>query len=751
MATVILKGSMSKLISSEWIGNIHNKFSLPYQLLSRRLKFNWPFNRKDYISTPKAAIKPWTISVHGKTISDPYHWLKDQGNAAVMKYLQQENSYAKKVMTNTKSIQSKLVRTMSDIEAQLTVPPEILEKYEYYMKEESAASLPIYCRRKLDSNLVDNNEEVILDLNDLSKRHQHCCVGQLKVSPSHRLVAYTFDTNGKENYEAHIIDLSGNQPNVIDVIRDAFAVEFASNEDSIIYTKQNYRRRPYQVWLRAFDSRLTDRLLFQEDDEKYFLHIVCTKNHRFLTINLNSKSSSEVWALDTEKLKSKPVLIKERELDCECYVDHSNNHFYILTNDKSSGKYKVMMAPDQNPGRDNWKELQAMDKDSASDSTDTLLDDMDIFADYCVLYQRENLEPQITIVNLHSPLQCQTFKLPIGTIASASNFTFSADTVRFSYSSPLIADTFYELDMRTMALNNLTPSTIGLDSDQYSFYISHATSKDGCKIPISLCHRKDIVLNSSTPLLAIVYGAYGMELNRQFSVQNMCLLKAGWVLAFCHVRGGGEFGRHWYYQGRQLNKMNSFYDFLACINEVQDQGYTKPTLTSCKGTSAGGLIVAHLCNNHPNKIAAAIMKVPHVDILGTMLDQSLPLTVEEYEEWGDLNSSHVFDYICSYCPYTNIQRNLYPSLLLTASYNDNRVPYWSPVRFMAKLRAAQRDYQSQHEGATTNNKIYHILKTNLSSGHYGTAGDEGLKEAAFEIAFLHKALDLPDELLNTFN
>lgn len=692
-------------------------------------------------SEPKPKRVPNHQTVHGVEIQDDFSWLKYRGSKAVRKYIKAENNYAEAALASTEGFQEKLTKEMSDFIDKYCDDesvPEELDGYIYYLSNPPTGSfLPVYCRQK---NLEDGSygdPEIILNQNELKERYPYVSIPIIKMSPSRRYIAFLLDRKGDGTHSCYITEAYEGQMNTIDVIHNVVNFEWGSDDLSLYYTRPDGMMRPYAV-LRHFTCKsiFQDIVLHEEKDERYVVDVSATKDRKFITINCNSRSTSEVSIVDIRdgSFVSRPL--HPRQQGMEYYVDHRDNQFYIITN--ADGKnYKIVTAPEDDPAKGNWQTF-------IENKPDIFFDDMDIFKDYCVVYERHRTVPQIRVVPLDKPQDQYIVQLPkdVCVLEAGSNQMFDHHRVRVTVSSPILPARVLEYNMDTKSMNEKHTFTKkpSFDSSDFCCTRHEIQSKDGTLIPITLFHHKDLKKDGKNPLLLHVYGSYGINVNMGFEVERISLLNRGWCLAFCHVRGGGELGREWYLEGKLQNKHKGFEDFEACAQALHRLGYSNPQLTAARGTSAGGLIVGAVCNRSPGLFKAVILKVPFLDILTSMLDPSLPLTVQEYEEWGEPGSSESdFHYIKSYCPYQNIKDQLYPAVMVGSSMNDDRVPYWLPLKWVARLRdqlSSQKEFD----------KPLVVCSVDYYGGHFGEEGTyRRFEQAAKEYAFLHKALGLPLE------
>ncbi|XP_019627440.1 PREDICTED: prolyl endopeptidase-like [Branchiostoma belcheri] len=711
------------------------------------------------VQPPIAKKKEEYIRTHGYRVEDPYRWMQDPEDKDVWKYIEEENIYTSSMMKDTSEMQEQLLDEMEDwshLDAMSGDDFEVIGDYVYYTKSGGGEDYPVYCRSPLDSDEDDPPEEIVLDVNHLADTfgYQQARVSVLKLSPGSTHLAITVETDSADSFVGHIVKVGAQDQLVyLKTIPDIFNIEWIT-DDVILYTKAE-NLRACQVWRCVIgQADKADELLYQENDDRYFVDVSHTKDRKFVTINSNSKTTSEVRVVSSSSPMGEPCLVQGRIEGMEYYVEHHGGKFFFLTNQGAAADYKLMCAPTNTTSSSDWTEV-------VPPRPGGRVVDMDMFHQGCVLAEKRGGVPAITVVPTGRAEDTYSFKLPTWAcvIKPGANTTADSSGYRFTLSSPIQPEVEYEFHLPTRQLWKQTTEGSPAVSDQYVMHRLMATSQDGTSVPLTVFHKKGVEQTGKNPLLVYVYGAYGEDVNMNFSSERLVLLERGWVLAFCHVRGGGELGRQWYHNGRLLNKDQTFKDLESCISHLHGAGYSSPGLTAACGTSAGGMAVAALCNRSPGLLAAAIMKVPFVDVLGAMLDRSLPLTAQEFQEWGDPGTHpDVFNYIKAYCPYHNIKPQSYPSMLVTATLDDTRVPYWSPLKYVAKLRGLQQltslqssntqermtsTDQTKHSNDINLHRNFLILQVHEKGGHFGHDSQAvDSEQAAFEYAFLYKALGL---------
>ena len=680
-----------------------------------------PFN------PPVAARRPAVLESHGDRRIDPYFWLRQRANPEVIAYLDAENAYADAVMAGTRPLQERVYREIiGRIQQTDTSAPLFFKGYWHYTRTVEGLNYEIHCRRK---GSMDAPEEVELDGNALADGHDYFELGYVERSPDEKVLAYAVDFSGKELHELRFRDLVTGE-DMDDVIENVYyGAAWSADSRTFFYVRPDSAMRPYQVWRHVLGTpEEDDTLVLQEDDERFELTVELAKSERFLIFSSTSQMSSECRFLPADRPDGEPVMIEPRRQGVEYSVDHQGDRFVILTNDGALN-FRLVAAPFDNPGRESWTEI-------VPERPGVRLNATDVHVNHVVLGQRSDGLQRLEV------LDCRTGELHVVeqpdlayTAFAGSSPVYDTNVMRFFYTSltaPWSA-LDYDMDARTRTLVKQQPVGGGYDRDEYVTDRLWATSQDGVKVPMSIVYRRGLERNMSNPTLLYGYGAYEMPSDPMFDAARLSLLDRGFVYAIAHVRGGGEMGREWYEDGKFLKKANTFSDFVACARELIAQGYTSPEHLAIRGRSAGGLLIGAVMNEAPELFACAVAQVPFVDALTTMLDASLPLTVNEYEEWGDPNDPAFYEYMKTYSPYDNIRPAAYPALLATGALNDPRVPYWEPAKWVAKLRTV-----ALHDRPI-------LLKTLMGSGHAGPSGRyESWREEAFITAFVLDQLEVLD-------
>jgi len=667
---------------------------------------------------PIAEKKPISVTLHGDTRVDHYAWIRDKKNPEVIKLLEAENTYTDAIMAPAKDLEERLYQEMVGRlkETDLDVPYRDGDYY-YYTRTEKGKQYPIYCRMK---GSLEAPEEIILDQNELAKSYKYFRLGALTVSPDHRLLAYAIDTTGSEEFRLFVKDLAANSI-LGDKVDDVVSVVWALDNKTIFYTTRDAAKRPYRLFRHTLGTPASsDVLLYEEKDELYRVFASRTRSKRFIFVISAASTSGEVRYIPADRPFEPLKIVSPREPDHEYSVDHHGDSFYIVTN-KRAKNFKLVSAPVISPGQENWKEV-------LPHRPGVRLENVDFFEQYYIAYEREMGIQKMRVTDFRNgAVHYVEFPEPVYSAFPSTNRIFNTNIFRFNYQSLVTPSSIYDynLDSRERTLMKQTEVVGGYDPSKYQSERIYATAKDGKLVPISVVYKKGFVKDGKAPLHLSGYGSYGSSISTTFSSNRLSLLDRGLVVALAHVRGGGDMGKEWHDDGKMLNKKNTFTDFIACAEHLVAEKYTSPDRLTIEGGSAGGLLMGAVTNMRPDLFKAVVAQVPFVDVINTMLDASLPLTVGEYLEWGNPNEKEHYEYIKSYCPYTNITAKAYPNILVKVGLNDPRVGYWEGAKWVAKLRSMKTD----------KNTI--VLKANLASGHGGSSGRyDRLKEIAFDYAYI---------------
>jgi oligopeptidase B len=707
-------------------------FAVPVESLSESATRVAPEARPRHLellpSAPMARTIARVSTVHGETRVDEYSWLRDREDPETLAYLQAENRYTQAVMRHTEELQEQLYQELRGRikETDLSVPEQV-DDWLYYARTEAGGQYPIYCRRRPASEW---DESVLLDQNPLAVGHSYFRLGAFEVSPDHRFLAYSIDTCGSESYTLYLKDLCTGELLSETLTNTAPAVAWANDSQTLFYIVLDDARRPCRLYRHRLASNpADDALVYHEADESFFLDVGRTRSRQLIQLDINSHSTSEVRFVSADRPEDPFRVLEARRPGVEYNVSHHGDRFFITTNDEAPN-FRLVSAPVADPSRANWTPI--LPHRSA-----VKLDNTDAFRDHLVVYQRVGGLRQIRILDLNGEGDhLVPFPEPVYSAHPHDNLEFDTTVFRFSYTSLVTPSSVVDYDMasRTWTVRKQTEVLGGYDASCYRSERLFAEAPDGAMVPVSLVYRLPLELDGSRPLLLNGYGAYGVTYEPGFSSHALSLLDRGFVVAIGHVRGGEEMGRAWYEGGKLLQKRNSFSDFIAAAEHLIAAGYTSSDGLVISGGSAGGLLMGAVTNLRPDLFRAVLAEVPFVDVVNTMLDASLPLTVIEYDEWGNPADPEFYHYIRSYSPYDNVEAKDYPNILITAGLNDPRVAYWEPAKWAARLRARKTDQ----------NRL--LLRTNMGAGHGGASGRyDYLREVAFKWAFVLDVLGMTGE------
>ena len=674
---------------------------------------------------PRAKKSPTILTYHNQEFIDDYYWLRNKDSEAVLEYLNAENEFTKSSMANSKALQETFFQEIKGrMKEDDQSVPVFEDGYWYYSRTETGEQYRIHCR-KLQS--LYSEEEILLNENLLAEGKDFFSLGEFAVSPNNNLLAYSVDFSGNESYELFIFDLTTKKLLNHTVRNTYYGLEWSNDSEHVFYTKIDDTHRPHQVWLHNItqDSQL-DQLKFHEPDESFFLDISKTKDDKYILLNIGSQVTSEVHYLSADTPDKEFTLFAKREHGVEYQVGHLNNKFHILTNAFGAVNFQWMKTDPTSTQKQYWREVIPYNESH-------YLLELELFDEFFVLEERVDGLTQLRVFSSNLENQHHiVFDEPTYSVSIGDNPEVKSGMLRIHYRSLVTPNTTYDYDLRKKKLITLKVQDIpsGYDKSLYTSERLVITASDGAKIPVSLVYKEELRNSEKpNPMYLYAYGSYGVNVDPYFSISQLSLLDRGFVFAIAHIRGGSDKGRQWYEDGKFLNKKNTFSDFVTVAKYFIDHGYTSSTQLIANGGSAGGLLMGAILNMAPELFQTVIADVPFVDVINTMMDETIPLTVIEYDEWGNPNESAFFEYMRSYSPYDNVQQKDYPHILVTAGLNDPRVQYWEPAKWVAKLRAHKTD----------DNLL--LLKTNMDAGHAGKSGRfERLKETAFEYAFIMKTL-----------
>jgi oligopeptidase B len=669
-------------------------------------------------SPPSAPERPHVLEANGERRDDPYYWLRDRQDPEVIAYLQAENAYSAAVMAGAAELEEKLYHeVVGRVQETDTSAPTFHKGWWSYTRTVEGLDYEIHCRRR---GSMEAPEEVFLDANELAKGHAYFELGYLERSPDQALVAYASDLDGSEMHELRFRDLATRR-DLDDVITGVYyGAAWAADSRTFYYVRPDHAMRPYQAWRHRLGTPPADDVLvYQEDDERFEVNIEASKSERYIFLTSASQVTSECLLIRSDAPEEAPLMVEPRREGIEYSVEHQGARFLLLTND-GAVNFRLMSTPVASPGRASWTEVVA-------ERPAVRLNFIDVHVGHVVLGERSYGLQRLEV------LDCTSGELHVivqpdaaFTAFPGSNPEYESTVARFFYTSltaPWQA-VDYDMGTRTRTIVKEQPVRGGYSPDDYVTERLWAKALDGVKVPISIVYRKGTRTRVS-PLLLYGYGAYELSSDPMFDSNRLSLLDRGFAFAIAHVRGGGEMGRRWYEDGKLLRKRNTFDDFIACAEHLVTAGYTVPARLAIRGRSAGGLLIGAVLNQRPDLFGSAVAQVPFVDALTTMLDDKLPLTVNEYDEWGDPRQRVYYEYIKSYSPYDNLRQADYPALLVMAGLNDPRVSYWEPAKWVARLRTLNGSDRPV------------VLKTQMGSGHMGPSGRyDSWREEAFVMSFL---------------
>lgn len=677
-----------------------------------------PLPMKDLIP-PKAVQRPYQHKIHNDIRMDEYFWLKERENPEVIDYLERENDYYSKSTAHTVDFQNDLFEEMkARIKEEDSSVPYFYNGYWYISRYEKEKEYPIYTRRKAS---MDNEEEILFDCNEMAKGHQYFRLSGITISPDNTKAAFSIDTISRRLYTTKIKDLITGEYLTTSIINTNGGVVWARDNQTLFYTNKDPETLRSQAIFKYNINSNQSELVYEEKDDTFSVYVMDSKSEDYIFISSYSSLTTEFQYIKSDEPLDKFKYIQKRQHGLEYSISHFGDYFYIFTNADDALNYKIMQTPVSNTERSNWI-------DFVPHRSSVLLEDLDIFKDYMVLTERENGLSKIRIQSWDGtkdeflPTLGETY-----TLYTSTNLDFNTSKLRYVFNSLTNPSSVLEYDMETGSIVTLKEQEVlgTFDKKNYVSKRLWATASDGIKIPISIVHHKDIHLNSETPILQYAYGSYGSTIDPNFSITRLSLLDRGFAYAIAHVRGGEYMGRNWYEDGKLYNKKNTFSDFISCSKFLIKQGYTSSSHLYSYGGSAGGLLMGVVLNDAPEIYNGVISAVPFVDVMTTMLDETIPLTTSEYDEWGNPNDKDYYTYMKSYSPYDNVTAQDYPNLLVTTGLHDSQVQYWEPAKWVARLR----------ELKTNNKKLY--LNTNMEAGHGGASGRfDALKETAKKYSFL---------------
>lgn len=673
------------------------------------------------ILPPKAKKIPHKLEKHGHIRIDDYYWLNDRENPEVIDYLNAENDYYRASTAHTKAFQEELYLEMkARIKEDDQSVPYLYNGYYYITRYESGKDYPIYSRKK---GSLEAPEEVMFDCNEMAAGHAYFQLGGISVSDDNNWAAFSTDYVSRRQYTLQFKNLVTGEVLDTRIENTTGSATWASDNRTVFYTRKDaVTLRSDKIYRHKLGTQISDDVLvFEEEDDTFNTHIYRSKSRKYLIIGSDSTMTNEYQVLLADNPHGKFKVFQKRTRGLEYSVSHFEDHFYILTNKDKADNFKLMKTPENKTGKANWADL-------VPHRDDVLLEDIDIFKDYLVLSERFDGLNKIRIMPWNGAEYYLPFESETYTCNTTGNVDFDTEILRYAYQSMATPPSVIDFNMRTKTKTVLKEVAVlggKFDKGNYHEERTWATAADGVKVPISIVHRKGLKKDGNNPLLLNAYGSYGYSSDAHFSSTVLSLLDRGFIFGIAHVRGGEDLGRHWYEDGKLLKKKNTFTDFIDCTRFLIAKGYTLPEHMYAEGGSAGGLLMGAIANMAPELYNGIIAQVPFVDVVTTMLDDTIPLTTGEYDEWGNPNQKKYYDYMLSYSPYDNVKPQDYPNLYVSTGLHDSQVQYWEPAKWVARLRDMKTD-----------SKLLY-LDTNMETGHGGASGRfEALKELAREFSFL---------------
>lgn len=677
---------------------------------------------KDTLKPPVAKIVPHTLEKHGDVRTDNYFWLNDRENPEVIDYLNKENEYYQKMTAHTKPLQEDLFKEMkARIKEDDTSVPYFYNGYYYITRFEKGKDYPIYARKK---GSLEAKEEIMFDCNEMAKDQAYFNLNGINVSEDNKWVTFGVDLVSRRQYTIHVKNLETGEVLKETIENTTGGATWASDNKTFFYTKKDPKTlRSDKIYRHVINTEVAnDVLVFNEKDDTFYTFVYKEKSKKYVVIGSTSTLTSEYQILEANNPTGEFRIFQKRTRGLEYSISHFGDSFYIVTNKDKATNFKLMKTPENATSFYNWKDL-------IPHREDVLLEGIDIFKDYLVVEERSNglntiqIRPWSGAEAYYLPFESETY-----TAYTTTNPDFDTEVLRFAYQSMATPSSVIDFNMRTKEKTVLKEQEVlggKFDKNNYEEKRVWATAEDGTKIPISMVYRKGITLDGKNPLLQYAYGSYGSSMDPWFSSTRLSLLDRGFIFAIAHIRGGEDLGRQWYEDGKLLKKKNTFTDFIDCSKYLIKEKYTSSEHLYAEGGSAGGLLMGAIVNMNPELYNGVIAQVPFVDVVTTMLDESIPLTTGEYDEWGNPNEKEYYDYMKSYSPYDNVVAQNYPNMYVSTGLHDSQVQYWEPAKWVAKLRVTKTD------------KNVLFLDTNMDAGHGGASGRfEALKELAKEFAFL---------------
>lgn len=721
LKTGFWKESRIVLFTTHYTIMKNNRFTLLIVVLTGLLSA-CNFQNNTNMDAPQAERIEEKLIIHGDTRIDFYYWLNQRENPDVISYLEEENKYIREVMKPTEELRNELFKEMrSRIKEDDSSAPYFDNGYYYYSRYETGGEYPLYCRKQ---GSLDAQEEIILNVPEMAKDYSFYSIGGYSVSPDNDFVAFAVDTMGRRQYKILVKNLETGELFQTDHENAAGSLVWANDNKTIFFGTVDQETLRYdRIMKYDFTTGETNEVYYEKDETFYYMGVGKTKDSKYLTISVNSTLSNETLILDANKPDGEFKPFQKRQNDLLYDIYSYSDGFYILTN-YDAMNFRLMKTSEDNTSMENWKEV-------VGHREDVLLEDIEVFKDYLVLQERSKGLNRLRIMH-DGKDNYINFEEDAYTASIHINRQMDTNILRYSYTSLTTPYKIIDYNMDDKSKVTVWQQKVpgGFSSEEYETHRIYAEARDGVQIPVSLVYKKGTELDGNNPLLQYGYGSYGISMNPRFNSSIISLLDRGFIYAIAHIRGGQEMGRQWYEDGKLLNKMNTFTDFIDVSLFLIDSDYTNPEKLFASGGSAGGLLMGAVANLRPDLYNGIIASVPFVDVVTTMLDESIPLTTSEYDEWGNPNEKEYYEYMLSYSPYDQVEEQDYPNMLILTGLHDSQVQYWEPAKWTAKLR----DFN------TSNSLI--LMKTNMEAGHGGASGRfESLSERSWQYAFLLFLLD----------
>ena len=672
------------------------------------------------MEAPVAEKKIERLIAHGETRLDPYFWMNQRKDPEVIDHLNKENAYREQIMSGTTALQETLFDEIKGrIKEDDRSVPYRLDGYYYYSRYETGQEHPMYCRKEGN---MEAEEEVMLDVNELAKEHSYYDVGGLKVRPDKKMIAFSEDTLSRRIYTIRFKDLETGEIMEERIPNTSGNFVWANDNQTGFYSVKDESLRSYKIFRHRLGTDASEDVeVYHEADETFSTFVYRSKSKKYIIIGSGSTLSDEYRILPADQPLQEFQIFQERERGLEYQIAHFEDKWFVRTNLEGATNFRLMSCQEGSTEKEHWTE-------TIPHRHDVYLESFELFRDHLVLDERSNGLTRIRIIPWEGEEHYLDFGEEAYSAGIGNNPEFDSQTLRYGYSSLTTPSSVLDYDMVDREKTLLKEYEIvgGYDKSEYQTQRIFAEAEDGAKVPISLVYKKELFKkDGSNPLLVYGYGSYGITVDARFSSVRLSLLDRGFVYAIAHIRGGQYLGRNWYEDGKLMNKRNTFTDFISCTKHLQEEGFSRPKNTFAYGGSAGGLLMGAVVNMAPELYRGVIAAVPFVDVLTTMLDETIPLTTGEYDEWGNPNDSAAYAYMSTYSPYDNVREQHYPAMLVTTGLHDSQVQYWEPAKWVARLREMKRD----------NNPL--LLYCNMETGHSGASGRfESLRETAMEYAFL---------------